>query len=213
MSPRPQTSVRRFFKTCRRHQRYAARELAIRRYLASEGGRPAPGLPPGGSSSPGGGRRFRLGAATFGRANVDPGAELTAGRPDAGPGGAGGVPAIGGCGGVSGKGAGGTLGGGTVSRTTASGGRRRAGAASQAMYGIPARCVHWHAASPLAAASASGNANSATCIGRLTSTPLRECSGELLSHSRGRRSTPVQPRLRRQSTISAASPTPRIARD
>ena len=72
---------------------------------------------PGGSSSPGGGRRFRPGAATFGRASAD-GAELTAGRPDAGPG-AGGVPAIGGCGGVSGNGAGRTSGGGTASRITA----------------------------------------------------------------------------------------------
>ena len=145
------------------------------RYLASDGGRPAP--EPGGSSSPGGGWRFRLGADTFGRAADGAGNEVWSGRPEVGPSGAAGVPAIGGCGGVSGNGGGSTSGAGAVSRTAAFGGCRPAGATSQAMYGIPARCVHWHAASAPAAPIASGSATAAKRIGCPTSTPLRQCSG------------------------------------
>jgi hypothetical protein len=156
------------------------------------------GLPPGGSSSPVGGCRFRLGMAACGRASDGNGVEARSGHPDSGPSGGAGVPAIGGCGGVSGNGGGRTSGAGAGCRVVASGGRRPTGPASQAMYGIPARCVHWHAAStpPAAITSANTTAPKSTdlthqprypdagmIVARARSPVALECSG----HSENRR--------------------------
>ena len=58
------------------------------------------------------------------------------------------MPATGGCGGVSARGGSGTSGAGAGCRTGLFGGLSKAGPGSQAMYGLPARCVHRHAASP-----------------------------------------------------------------